>query len=116
MSIVSEIEPELSAEVRALLDHTPGGIYSVLRHPNGKREVKFVSEKFLEITEFTREELMGGVDPIPSRIHPDDLAAIVRLNQAAARSFEEIHSQFRLQCPSGITKHIEGLARCQQID
>ncbi|HQQ96202.1 MAG TPA: PAS domain-containing protein [Cyclobacteriaceae bacterium] len=116
MIIESEVEPELSAEVRALLDHTPGGIYSVLRHPNGTREVKFVSDKFLEITEFTREELMGGVDPIPSRIHPDDLPKVVRLNQAAARSFEEIHSQFRLLCPSGNTKHIEGIARCQQLD
>jgi len=116
MRIESEIEPELGAEVRALLDHTPGGIYSVLHHPNGKREVKFISTKFLEITEFSREELLGDIDPLPTRIHPEDLPRVIQLNKEAACSFEEIQSRFRLICPSGVTKHIDAIARCQQLD
>jgi PAS domain S-box-containing protein len=116
MNLEPEIEPAFGEELRALLNHTPGGIYSVLRYPDGTREVKFASPKFLEITEFTLEELSGHVDPIPSRVHPDDTARMAKINREAAQSLEEIHSQFRLVCPSGITKYIEGYARCQQLE
>lgn len=116
MVLDSELEPAFAKELKVLLDHTPGGIYSVLRYADGTRELKFVSPKFLEITEFTREELSGPNDPIPSRVHPDDVARMSAINRQAAKTLEEIHSQFRLVCPSGATKYIEGFARCQQLE
>jgi signal transduction histidine kinase len=85
------IEAALEAERRKTLqtaylltENMPAGAYTMLKKPGKKMgEFAFLSKKFLEMLDLTRDEAVGDVGKAFSRLHPDDYAYWIHLNTQA---------------------------------
>ena len=71
----------------ALTENMPAGAYTMLLRPgSAMAEFAFVSTKFLQMLELTREEAVGDPMTAFSRVHPEDHAGWLQVN---AKAFAE---------------------------
>lgn len=84
-------EAELAAERRrneqtayALTENMPAGAYTMVLRPGAEMaEFAFLSRRFLEMLELTREEAVGDPSTVFSRVHPEDHAGWLKKNAEA---------------------------------
>lgn len=69
----------------ALLTKVPVGVYIFWIRANGHMEFEYVSDRWCEIHQISREEALADVSQVHKLIHKDDSEHFLLLNQEAAR-------------------------------
>lgn len=82
---------------QAHFDGLPVGTYAVEVQPQGGLRFHYVSERFLQMCDLERDDLMADSERIMSVIHPDDRDAMIQANLAALETQLPFHWEGRLR-------------------
>jgi signal transduction histidine kinase len=101
MSDSEEQQRRAEKQAYTLVENIAAGTYEVTFQldSNGKPapHFEFISSRFLEMFDLSREELLADPSLIGARIHPDDAAALDRANAAAYNSKQPFRWEGRVQ-------------------
>jgi len=82
-----------------LTDQVPGVVYQYRLYPDGHSAFPYSSRGMYDIYEVTPEEVKTDASPIFTRLHPDDINAVVETINESARNLAVYHSEFRVLLP-----------------
>ena len=98
----------------AVTESVPVGLYALRITADGAIQFLFVSRRWLEMLQLSREAVLADATPVFERIHPEDADVFERSWQASASSSERLLWEGRLLV-EGITSwvRIEGIPQPQ---
>jgi hemerythrin-like metal-binding protein/PAS domain S-box-containing protein len=79
---------ESESRYRALAEHLPVGVYSFWMRADGTQEFEYVSDRWCEINQLRREDVLADVTKAFDVIHPDEREGLLALNRKVARDRE----------------------------
>ncbi|MGZ0656949.1 PAS domain-containing sensor histidine kinase [Coraliomargarita sp. W4R53] len=82
---IEKATQEMAERFETLVAKVPVGIYVLGLNADDQIEFKYVSDRWCEIHQFTREEAMGDIAFVNERIHKDDIDEFLALNKEATR-------------------------------
>ncbi len=89
--------PHHGPSTQALFDRLPVGTYAVEVQPQGGLRFRYVSDRFLQMCDLKRDDLMADSGRIMAVIHPDDRDAMIQANLAALETQQPFHWEGRLR-------------------
>jgi PAS domain S-box-containing protein len=89
-----------------LASHVPGGLYEYAVHPDGTRQLLYVSPASKDILELDPEVLLRDVNAFWRLIHPDDLARVQAEEHESVRTGAPFTAECRIVTPSGRLKWV----------
>ena len=94
-------------DLEKLLQHLPGVFFQYRMHPDGRHTFPYVSRDLQDLLDVPPAAAVSDAAAILSRIHPDDLAAVVVTMTDAAERLHTWQLQFRMFDGSGCECWIE---------
>ncbi len=76
------------ARYDTLVAHIPVGVYIFWTHADGAIRFEYVSDRWCEIHQLTREAVLADVNAANALVHPDELEMFLERNREAARRRE----------------------------
>ncbi|WP_313083458.1 diguanylate cyclase [Pulveribacter sp.] len=99
-----------------LAGQVPGMLYQYQVEPDGSSRFPYVSAGVQGIYGFAPEELRDDASPVFQRIHPDDLLRVNRSIEAALRTLQPWHDEYRVRLPERGERWLSGQAQPQLLD
>lgn len=94
--------------LQRIASQVPGALYQYRMAPDGTRSFPYFSEGIVNLGGLTWKELAGtDVEPVMSRIFPEDAVAIEAKIRRSASTLSHAHSEFRIHHGNGSVRWIE---------
>jgi len=87
----------LQQRLEQLAAVAPGGLYSMVRRPNGALQMLYVSAAWEEIHGLTLADLTENLAALTAMVHPDDAAYFRREMTKAAQTLTQVRLELRLR-------------------
>ncbi len=97
-------------DLRALTAQVPGVVYRVVRLPDGKRRLDFVSDGVRALFGVSPQDALHGDEVLTRRRHPDDRARVAAAAEAAARAHSPLDIEYRLLFDDGTLKWVQQMS------
>ncbi|MDB9314534.1 PAS domain S-box protein [Spirulina sp. CS-785/01] len=94
--------------------NAPGVIYQFLRWGNGEYQFIYISDRALELFEYSASEIQQNVNLMFDRFHPQDQASLYESIEESARTLKRWTWEGRFLAPSGRLKWIQGMSQPEQ--
>jgi len=94
------------ARFERLAANVPGVLFEYAVHPDGRRQLLYVSPACREVLELDPEALLGDLNAFWSLIHPDDIPRVQADEQESARTGAPFTAECRVVTPSGRLKWV----------
>lgn len=99
-----------------LAEQVPGMLYQYQIEPDGSSRFPYASAGVQGIYGFAPEQLRDDASPVFQRIHPDDLRRVDRSIEAARRTLQPWHDEYRVRLPERGERWLSGQAQPQLLD
>lgn len=91
---------QAEARLKSINDNLPHGmVYQVIREADGRRKFTYLSEKVREFYGITPEQGLADASLIYGRVHPEDRARVLELEEAANASLSLFRIEVRVLRP-----------------
>ncbi|WP_334732366.1 PAS domain S-box protein [Nostoc sp.] len=94
--------------LRQVTNTVPGAVHKYRRLPDGSEGFIFMSERIVDLYEYTAEEILNDTQIVWDLILPEDIAQISASVDRSAVTLEAWEVEFRIRTPSGVLKWILG--------
>ncbi len=99
-----------------IISKLQAGVFEYTLFPDGQRDFTFISPYCEKILETSREKLLSGIQPMVSRINPEDQESFLQHYNHCINQHEKFKWEGRIVIPSGATKWIEAIADSAKMD
>jgi PAS domain S-box-containing protein len=99
-----------------IISKLQAGVFEYTLFPDGHTDFTYISPYCEKILETPREELMGGIEPMISRINPEDQESFSQLYHQSLVHRKEFRWEGRVVIPSGNLKWVEASADPTKLD
>ena len=114
--ITSEIDSrDLREKLEKLSLNLPGGLFQLLRKPDGSFFTQYMSKGFLELVGVKHPDDVRNPNDYLGNIHPDDLPAYLEALGQSAEELGQWRSEFRYQRRSGAYAWLEVTATPERL-
>jgi PAS domain S-box-containing protein len=90
-----------------IISKLQAGVFEYTLFPDGQRDFTFISPYCEKILETSREELLGGIQPMISHVNPNDQDSFLQRYNHCLVHNEKFKWEGRIIIPSGNTKWID---------
>ncbi len=97
-----------------IADRVPGVVYQYRLHPDGSSCFPYASEGIREIYSVSPEDVTKDASTVFSRIHPDDIGAVVETIQLSAKDLTIWNHEYRVKFENGDVRWLSGNAAPQR--
>jgi PAS domain S-box-containing protein len=101
---------ESDETLNKLSKQVPGTIYQFQQNPDGTSCFPYASDGFLDIYEFSPEDVRTDATRAIERIHPDDLEMVTKSINQSYHTLRDWELDFRVNLPSKGTRWVRGRA------
>lgn len=101
------LEDELF-RVKKAAEQVPGMVYQYLKRPDGSSCLPYASEGIRRIYELSPIQAQKSADLVHKRIHPEDLALVMKSVDESAKTLQVWHQQYRVVLPRAGIRWLEG--------
>jgi PAS domain S-box-containing protein len=78
-----------------------GMLYQVCIKPDGTRKFTFLSDSVQQLYGVTPEEGLANPNLIYSKVHPDDIDKLIKIEEESIKSYSDFKTEARIMNPSG---------------
>ncbi len=119
VDVTAEIEAHETAArqaafLKSMAEAVPGAIFRYRSWPDGSDAVEFISSGCDEIWEVSAADIRGDPTTLWSMVLPEDLRQMQATIERSAKSLAPWFCEWRIETPSGRTKHLEGRGMPEQ--
>lgn len=102
--------------LRNLSQQVPGVIYQFRQWPDGRSCFPYASEGIRDIYEVTPDEVRESAAAVFTRIHPDDMDAVVASISRSIETMEEWRCEYRVRLPNRGERWVEGHSAPERLN
>ena len=106
----------LETRLEHLAQSVPGMLFEYRRDINGRDTFPYCTEKVRELLDLTPAQLQDSAGHILKRVHPEDVAALLRSLQVSAQNLTAWRHSYRVILPDGTQRWVSSMSHPQRMD
>lgn len=107
---------ESQAQFRRMTENVPGMIFRYVSHPDGSKEMTYVSSQVREIYELEPETVLQDFTCLWERTHPEDIAWLEETAKVCAKTLQPFKTENRLILPQKGLRWVQASALPKRLE